>query len=68
MSSIRLNGEPRSVDATTVIELLRAEAVDPNARFVAGAVTGAVVPRSRWENESVQDGDDIEIVSPAPGG
>lgn len=68
MSSIRLNGEQKSIDATTVIELLRDEAVDPNARFVAVAVNGTVVPRSQWESESVQDGDDIEIVAPAPGG
>ena len=68
MSTIRLNGEQRSVDATTVFDLLRAESVDPEGRFVAVAVNGAVVPRSRWENVTVQDGDDIEIVAPAPGG
>ena len=68
MNTIRLNGEQRSVDATTVFDLLRAESVDPEGRFVAVAVNGAVVPRSRWENVTVQDGDDIEIVAPAPGG
>ncbi|MCG8545496.1 MAG: sulfur carrier protein ThiS [Alphaproteobacteria bacterium] len=68
MNTIRLNGEQRSVDATTLVELLRAESVDPDGRFVAVAVNGAVVPRSRWANAAVQDGDDIEIVAPAPGG
>ena len=68
MSTIRLNGEQRSVEATTVVDLLRAESVDPEARFVAVAVNGTVVPRSRWESVTVQDGDDIEIVAPAPGG
>ena len=68
MNTIRLNGEQRSVDATTVVELLRAESVDPDGRFVAVAVNGAVVPRSHWESVAVQDGDDIEIVAPAPGG
>ncbi len=68
MSSIRVNGEPKSLDVATVDDLLRAEAVDPTARFVAVAVNGVVIPRGRWDSERVKDGDDIEIVRPAPGG
>lgn len=68
MSSIRVNGEERVLEVSTVVELLRAEEVDPEGRFVAVAVNGVVVPRGRWDSAPLQDGDDIEIVRPAPGG
>lgn len=68
MSRIRINGERKSLDVSTVDELLRAEAIDPAARFVAVAVNGEVIPRARWFSVQVKEGDDIEIVRPAPGG
>jgi len=68
MTSIRVNGQEKTVDVATVTELLEAEAVDPAARFVAVAVNGTVIPRGRWDSEPVKAGDDVEIVRPAPGG
>jgi sulfur carrier protein len=68
VSRIRVNGEKKSLDVATVDDLLRAEAVDPAARFVAVAVNGVVIPRGTWDRHRVQEGDDIEIVRPAPGG
>lgn len=68
MSQIRVNGERKRLEISTVDELLRAEAVDPAARFVAVAINGVVIPRGDWERQRVQDGDDVEIVRPAPGG
>lgn len=68
MSTVRVNGEDRDVTAATVFDLLLAEEVDPKARFVAVALNGVVVPRGQWEQEPLKDGDEIEIVTPAPGG
>lgn len=68
MNRIRINGEKKTLAVTTVDDLLRAEAVDPAARFVAVAVNGVVIPRGDWDRHQVQDGDDVEIVRPAPGG
>ncbi len=68
MSTVRVNGEDRDVNAATVFDLLLAEDVDPKARFVAVAINGVVVPRGQWERAPVKDGDEIEIVTPAPGG
>lgn len=68
MSSLRINGEDRVLDVATVDDLLRAEEIDPGARFVAVAINGVVVPRGRWDSAMVREGDDIEIVRPAPGG
>jgi len=67
-SSIRINGEQKRIQVTTVNDLLRAEAIDPGARFVAVAINGVVIPRGQWDSERVKEGDDIEIVRPAPGG
>jgi len=68
MSTVRVNGEDRDVTAATVFDLLLAEEVDPKARFVAVALNGVVVPRGQWQCEPLKDGDEIEIVTPAPGG
>ena len=68
MIAIRVNGEPKTIDGSTVDDLLRAEEIDPTARFMAVAINGVVIPRGRWDSESVKDGDDVEIVRPAPGG
>jgi sulfur carrier protein len=68
VSSLRINGETKTVDVSTVHDLLKAEEIDPAARFVAVAVNGVVIPRGRWDSERLNDGDDVEIVRPAPGG
>lgn len=68
MTSIRVNGEQKDLEVSTVHELLLVEEVDTAARFVAVAVNGVVVPRGRWHEAPVSGGDDVEIVRPAPGG
>jgi sulfur carrier protein len=65
---MRINGESRTVNAATIMELLREEGVDDTARFVAVAVNGAVAPRADWTTRSLGDGDDVEIVNPVSGG
>lgn len=51
-----------------VIELLEGVGVDPQARGVAVAVNGTVVPRRDWAQQTLADGDRIEIVKPFAGG
>ncbi len=65
---IKINGEGRTLDAATIAELLRLEGVDADARFVAVAVNGAVVPRREWPGALIAAGDDVEIVKPVSGG
>ena len=67
-STISVNGVEKAATATTIADLLQDEKVDLDARFLAVAINGAVVPRSRWEGAEIKPGDDIEIVRPAPGG
>jgi sulfur carrier protein len=67
--TISVNGEQKpAATATTIAELLITENVDPEARFLAVAINGTVVPRSKWDGAAINPGDAIEIVSPAPGG
>ena len=67
-ATILVNGVEKASTATNIADLLRDENVDPAARFLAVAINGAVVPRSKWDGVAINPGDDIEIVSPAPGG
>tara|TARA_Y100000814_G_C12061479_1_gene309679 strand:- start:41 stop:250 length:210 start_codon:yes stop_codon:yes gene_type:complete len=66
--TIKINGKNRITAASTVIELLEAEKIDAEAKFVAIAINGSVVSRRNWPNAEIKPGDDVEIVSPAPGG
>ncbi len=62
-----VNGAPTDLrDGTTIADVVSDWCT--SSRGVAVARNGEVVPRSRWEVESVQTGDKIEIVSAAAGG
>ena len=67
-AKVVVNGESASLTAETVVELLRSAGVDPQARGVAVAVNGTVVPRRDWTQRALADGDRIEIVRPFAGG
>lgn len=67
MLSIRLNGEPHALPATTLAELLAARGIQ-RARGVAVAVNGQVVPAHIWDEHRLAEGDDVEIVKPVGGG
>jgi sulfur carrier protein len=66
-SSIRVNGqiEPLLADLPT---LLREKEIAPDARGVAVAVNGTVVPRAEWSSTRLSPGDQIEIVRARQGG
>ena len=65
---VKINGKGRTLDAVTIADLLCLEGVDAQARFVAVAVNGAVVPRHEWSMARIAAGDDVEIVKPVSGG
>ena len=65
---IRLNGEPHKAAASTLVELLAEQRIDPASPGVAVAVNWSVVPRSAWATTGLADGDDVEIVRPHAGG
>jgi sulfur carrier protein len=68
MTRLRINGEEAELTANTVAELLVERGIDPNARFLAVAVNGAVVRRAEWPAAALSAGDAVEIVRPFQGG
>jgi sulfur carrier protein len=68
-TTIFVNGVEKSAAmASKIADLLAVENVDPGAQFLAVAINGAVIPRSKWDGVKINPGDAVEIVSPAPGG
>jgi sulfur carrier protein len=67
--NVKVNGEIHEIDATqlTVSRLL--EQLDiQQTTGMAVARNMSVVPKSRWGEETVEDGDEIEIVRATQGG
>ena len=66
---IVLNGrEVEGRDGVTVGELLAELGVEPQARGVAVAVDGEVVPRAEWERRAVPSGARVEALTAMQGG
>jgi sulfur carrier protein len=67
---ITLNGEARELAAEQphVVDVLAELRLDPDARGVAVAVDGAVVPRSRWSQTLLEAGQRVEVLTAAQGG
>jgi sulfur carrier protein len=64
---VTLNGELREVaDGATVAALVAL--LGAGGRGVAVALAGEVVPRGRWEETAVADGDRVEVVAAIQGG
>lgn len=66
MVAIRINGEERDVPAGTVDGLVRLLEREPRA--VAVEYNGEILPRDRYEETTLADGDRLEIVHFVQGG
>jgi sulfur carrier protein len=62
-----VNGEERSLTVATSVEGLVAE-LGLEARGLAIAVNGEVVPRSTWSQHRLAEGDQVEVLTVAQGG
>ena len=67
-ATIQINGKDESVAASTVAALLEAREIGANARGIAVALNGAVVPRAAWRQTTLSPGDRVEIVRVLQGG
>ena len=69
MISIVLNGEPRQIaEGASVRDAALLLGAEPDARGVAVAVDGEVVPRSELETHRLSDGARVEVVVAIQGG
>jgi sulfur carrier protein len=66
---ITVNGKPRELPAgTPVAEVVSALVGSQDARGVAVAVNGEVVPRTAWATTAVDAGDRVEVLTATQGG
>jgi sulfur carrier protein len=66
---ITVNGKPRELPAGTSVAEVVSELVGaPDARGVAVAVNGEVVPRTSWPTTAVAAGDQVEVLTATQGG
>ncbi|MBL0533743.1 sulfur carrier protein ThiS [Aeromonas dhakensis] len=65
--TIRLNDKAQSLAAgQSVADLLAAQGVNPQG--VAVALNGAVLPRGRWAEIRLNDGDELHLFTAIAGG
>ncbi len=67
---IKINGDWQDWPApeAALVEVLAQLGLNPDTGGVAVAVNLAVVPRSRWAEHRLADGDEIEVVTARQGG
>lgn len=64
---LNVNGEARTVpDRASLADLV--STLTERTRGIAVAVNGDVVPRTRWPEQVLADGDTIEILTAVQGG
>jgi sulfur carrier protein len=67
--NVLLNGERRDLgDGATVRAAVAATGAPSEGRGVAVALDGEVVPRRRWDDVPLQEGQRIEVVQAVQGG
>jgi sulfur carrier protein len=66
---VLLNGEPRDLrDGATVVDAVDASGAPESHDGVAVAVDGEVVPRGRWSEEQLVEGQQVEVLTAVQGG
>jgi sulfur carrier protein len=67
--NVVLNGEPRELaEGASVSDAVAASGAPPEGRGVAVAVDGEVVPRGRWSETSLSEGQRVEVLQAVQGG
>jgi sulfur carrier protein len=67
--TIWLNGETADLrPGASVAQAVAATGAPPDGRGVAAAVDGEVVPRERWQEIELADGQRVEVVQAVQGG
>ena len=66
---IELNGEPRELPEGATLDVAACEAgAGEDARGVAVALDGAVIPRGEWERTPLREGQAVEVLAAIQGG
>jgi sulfur carrier protein len=66
---VTVNGQPRDLPAGASVAEVVSELVGaPDARGVAVALNGEVIPRTAWPTTQVAPGDQVEVLTATQGG
>ena len=67
---ILVNGEKKSfdLDSLSLKELLAQVGIEPEQSGIAVAINYSVVSRSSWDQTSINEGDEVEIITARQGG
>lgn len=66
---LTVNGVKQEIpDVETLDMLMKRLKVSPEARGVAAAINGTVIPRDDWTAVRLTEGDEIEIIHAVQGG
>jgi len=69
MPAVCVNGEERTLpDGATVLDAVRATGTEEEARGVAVAVNGEVLPRGKWSSTALGEGCQVEVLHAVQGG
>ncbi len=63
-----LNGRKRPFPGADLLALLAEMKVAGNAKGVAVAVNGEIIPRARWAETRLAPGDEVDVVGAVQGG
>ena len=63
---VTINGEQREINASRISALL--SELDYEGTHFAVALNYDVLPKSRWAETAINNGDEIEIITPRQGG
>jgi sulfur carrier protein len=67
--NVKVNGEQVSLaPGTTIQDIVVASGRRHDARGIAVAVNGEVVPRRRWSERTVSEDDSVEVLAAIGGG
>ena len=67
--NVVVNGDRQEIAGEAkVVDVLERVGRGPDARGVAVAVNGEVIPRSRWRSERLREDDRVEVLNAVGGG
>ena len=66
--NLQINGSRIETSAYDITALVREQGLDPSVSGIAVAVNDMVVPRARWKEYELADGDSVEIITATQGG
>ena len=66
--NIIINGKSKETKAQNVQDLLKEQGQDLEAGGLAVAVNDTVIPKKNWNEESLRQGDRVEVIRATQGG